>query len=85
MKQAGEALGGYRPSISLQYDFSMQFDALPRIPILLLLNDADEEFPAHCSVLLQRRAETYLDAECLAILARMLPSNLKKRAAHAIQ
>ena len=83
LKRAGEALGGYRPTIDLQYDFSMQFDALPRIPVLLLLNDADEEFPAHCSVLLERRAEAYLDAECLAILARLLAANLKKRLKNA--
>jgi hypothetical protein len=41
--------------------------ALPRISLLLLFNDGDEEFPAKCTVLFQRHAEYYLDPECLAI------------------
>ncbi|MBW2248424.1 MAG: DUF3786 domain-containing protein, partial [Deltaproteobacteria bacterium] len=37
------------------------------------------EFPAHCSILFERRAEKYLDAECLAILGMLLSVYLRKR------
>jgi dienelactone hydrolase len=54
----------------------MRFDALPKIPILLLFNDADDEFPAQCLLLFERRAEKYLDMECLAILGWLLAGYL---------
>ncbi len=41
-------------------------------------NDADDEFPAQSSVLFQRRAEKYLDPECLAIAGRLLFTYMKK-------
>jgi hypothetical protein len=58
----------------------MQFNPLPRVPLLLLFNDADDEFPAHCSLLFERRAEKYLDAESLGILGMLLSVYLRKRA-----
>ena len=60
-------LGGYSPGVSLSYDLAMQFDALPKVPILLLFNDLDSEFPAQSSILFERRADRYLDVESLAI------------------
>jgi hypothetical protein len=80
MAQAGERLGGYGPEMNLAYDFSMRFDGLPRVPVILLFNDADDEFPAKCTVLFQRRAEQYLDAESLAMLGRNLYFVLQKEA-----
>ncbi len=65
-------------NIEVNYDLSMQFDALPRVPVMLLFNDADDEFPAKSSVLFERRAEKYLDAECLAMVGRLLFTYLKK-------
>jgi hypothetical protein len=78
LKQAGALLGGYRPEIDAEYDVAVQFDALPMIPVVMLFNDGDDEFPASCSVLFERRVETYLDAECIAMLGRQLFSRLKK-------
>ena len=78
MKQACKTLGGYQPDIEANYDLSMQFDALPQVPVMLLFNDVDEEFPAKSSVLFERRAEKYLDAECLAMVGRLLFTYLKK-------
>ena len=78
MKEACKTLGGYPPDMEVTYDLSMQFDALPRVPVILLFNDADEEFPAKSSVLFKRRAEKYLDAECLAMVGRLLFTYLKK-------
>ncbi|MFC1819692.1 DUF3786 domain-containing protein [Thermodesulfobacteriota bacterium] len=79
LKEACKELGGYSPDIELSYDISMQFDLLPRIPVLMLYNDADDDFPARCSVLFERRAENYLDAECLAMVGRLLFTCLKEK------
>jgi hypothetical protein len=55
----------------------MQFNALPKIPVLMLFNDTDDEFPAQCAVLFERRAEKYLDMECLAMVGMLLFEYLK--------
>jgi hypothetical protein len=47
---------------------------------LILFNDADEEFPAQCMVLFERRAENYLDMECLAMVGMLLFEQLKRAA-----
>ena len=78
LKAAGELLEGVPPDMDLPYDLSMQFNLLPRVPILMLFNDVDDEFPAKCSVLFERRAENYLDAECLAIAGKVLFTTLKE-------
>jgi len=51
--------------------------ALPRIPILFLFNDADERFPARASILYQRRAAHFLDAECRVMVDWYLLEHLK--------
>lgn len=58
------------------YDLSMMFSALPRIPIYLNFNDADDEFPAKCIILYKSDAEKYLDMECLAITGTYLAGKL---------
>lgn len=78
LQAAGERLDGRRPDMELPHDLSIQFQALPRISMLLLFNDADEEFTARCSILYQRKAEAYLDAECLAVAGRLLYTSLVK-------
>jgi hypothetical protein len=78
LKQAGTLLGGNRPELDAEYDVAMQFNALPMIPVLMLFNDTDNEFPASCSVLFERQVEAYLDAECIAMLGRQLFVHLKK-------
>ena len=39
---ASKKLGGYPPDIKLPYDLTMQFDLLPKVPALMLFNDADD-------------------------------------------
>ena len=80
LKESGKALGGITVKEQFSQDISLQFNLLPRIPVLLLFNDRDEEFPASCSVLFERRAENYLDAECLAIAGKYLAGSLIKKA-----
>ena len=78
IKNAGRILKGYSPEIEVSYDLSMQFNALPKVPVVMLFNDTDDEFSATCSVLFERRAENYLDPECLAMVGRYLFTYLKK-------
>ncbi|MCF8025389.1 MAG: DUF3786 domain-containing protein [Desulfobacteraceae bacterium] len=78
LKKAGHALGGYPPNLDIDYDLAMQFDALPRVPLLMLYNDADEEFPAKCFVLFKSGVEKFLDSECIAMLGWQLFNHLNK-------
>ncbi len=77
--EAAAALAGGEPVADYPYDTAMVFKALPRVPMLLLFNDADEEFPAQATVLFEKRVEQFLDAECLAMLAVALVNRLKQK------
>ena len=80
LESAAKKIGGYAPAADFPYDFSMQFDALPKVPLLLLYNDKDEEFPAQCAVLFEKRAEVFLDMECLAMAGMLFCEYLRKAA-----
>ena len=80
LKVACQEIQGHPPIATFSYDLCMQFTALPKIPVLMLFNDADEEFAAQCTVLFERRAENYLDMECLAMLGMLLFEYLKSAA-----
>lgn len=73
-------LGGTRADIGVSADLAMMLPALPRVPVLLLYNDRDEEFPAQASLLFERRAEKYLDMECLAMVGWLLAMWLMRKA-----
>ena len=70
-------LGGAAADLELSYDLSLQFQPLPRLPLLMLFNDQEEGFPAACSLLFDDSAPDYLDMECLAILGLVLAEALK--------
>lgn len=72
LKQGIKSLNAIQPELDAEYDLAAEITALPKIPMLLLFNDADEGFPASCSVLMHRCSEKYLDAECLAMLGYRL-------------
>jgi hypothetical protein len=78
LRRACVQLGGRDPGLGWGYQLSMKFDPLPHVPILLLFNDADEEFQAQCLLLFERRAEKFLDMESLAILAWLLTDYLNQ-------
>ena len=82
LEEAGKSIGGYAPADELSYDLSMRFDALPKLPLLLLFNDKDDEFPAQCSVLFEQRAEKFLDMECLAMVGMLFFEYLKTAASY---
>ncbi len=77
LEKAGKKMGGYPPNEEFPYDVSMQFDALPKVPLLLLFNDQDEEFPAQCGVLFEKRTEKFIDMECLAMVGMLFFEYLK--------
>ncbi len=68
--------GGYESGVSAGYDFGARFDVLPKIPVVLLFNDKDKEFDATAKLLFEKRADAYLDAECLAILGNLFCRSL---------
>ncbi len=80
LEAAARRLNGRPPAADFPYDLCLQFPALPKVPVLMLFNDADEEFAARCAVLFERRAETYLDMECLAMVGMLLFERLKAAA-----
>ena len=57
-------------------ELAAQFQALPRVPLYLVFHDADEEFPAQCTLLFRRDAAEYLDMECLAMIGSTLAHRL---------
>ena len=64
--------------MELSCDLIVGFDALPRVPIVLVFTDADEEFAAASTVLFESRARHYLDMECLGMIGSLLVEQLKR-------
>lgn len=77
LEAAAERLGSRSSDLDLSHDFHRVFIGLPRLPLLLAFNDADEDFPAQASVLFEKRAERYLDMECLAMVGWLLCDRLR--------
>jgi hypothetical protein len=80
LEKASDALGAGNPDMNIACDLCRQFTPLPRMPLLLVFNDADDEFPASASLLFEKRASTYLDAESQAILGHALANRLRSAA-----
>ena len=78
LRTAAERLGGRPPSLDLSYDYLSIIVALPRVPLLLLFNDADEDFPAQGAVLFEYRIRHYLDMECVGMVGTLLVEHLEK-------
>ncbi|VFQ45791.1 DUF3786 domain-containing protein [Desulfoluna butyratoxydans] len=71
------AFGGQPFATDVSCELAFRFQALPRIPVVLLFNDADEDFPAQATLLFQQDASAYLDMECLAMVGSTLAARLK--------
>ena len=59
-------------------EIDVVIEALPRVSLRLVFNDADDEFPASCTALLDRTVETFIDGESLAVLGAIFTSRLKE-------
>jgi hypothetical protein len=77
LRRACKQLGIILEGSKLAYDLVARFDPLPRVPLWLLFNNGDNDFPAVSRILFERRAEQHLDAECLAMLGGILHARLK--------
>lgn len=77
LKHGMTALKGVAPDLDVSYDLAIQVAGLPKILMVMLFNDADDTFPPACSLLFERQVETYLDAECIAMLGYRLAVQLK--------
>jgi len=77
LKNACMALGGQPGDAPFSCDLAIKFPVLPKVNLLMLFNDQDEEFPAECSILFEKHADAYLDMECLAMLGMVLVGWLK--------
>ena len=76
LRAACQALGGSDPGLDWPHQLCMRFNALTRVPLLLLFNDKDDEFPADCRLMFEQRAEHFLDMECLAMVGWQLSDYL---------
>lgn len=70
-------LGGHPFDTEVSCQLAVKFQALPKVPLFLLFNDADEDFPAQATLLFQKNAASYLDMECLAMIASTLAYRLQ--------
>ena len=83
LQRASRQLKGRIQADHPGYDLSVVFDALPRIPLCLQFNAADDLFPAQCSLLFEPSAETFLDMPSLFILGTYLAGRLVGHSAAA--
>jgi hypothetical protein len=76
-KKPADTAGRYAcTGMDIACDLCRCFYPLPKMPLLLVFNDADDDFPASASLLFEKRASTYLDAESQAILGHALTDRL---------
>ena len=58
------------------YDLCVELAALPRVPVRSSFNDRDEDFPAQCTPLFRKSAETYLTLKSMAVAGTWLAGKL---------
>lgn len=75
---ASKELNGKTGEFSTSYDVCMEFNALPKIKVLLLFNDNDGGFAASSSILYNKQAEEYLDPESLIMVGIAFTNHLTK-------
>ena len=78
LRPAVDALGGRPPETEYPFDVAAVIQVLPRLPVLFLFNDAEDQFPAKTSILYERRAASFLDAECRVMVDWYLLEHLKR-------
>jgi hypothetical protein len=76
LRGACDVLGGEEVEGPMKGDLCVRFAALPRVPMLLIFYDGDEDLPASATVLFDQSAHLFLDMECLAVLGWVLADDL---------
>jgi hypothetical protein len=74
-ERAARALGGQRQALG---EAAFAFQALPRVPLLAVYWQGDEDFPSTCQVLFDASASHYLPTDAYAILGSTLTRRLIK-------
>ena len=74
-ERAAQALDGLRKPLG---DAAYMFQALPRVPLMAVFWQGDEEFPSTCQVLFDAAARHYLPTDAYAILGSTLTRRLIK-------
>ncbi len=72
--RAAENLGGEKAAYG---DYSYVLPVFPRVPVMFVLWQGDEEFPASGTILFDATAGSYLPTEDYAMLSGLLVSKLK--------
>jgi hypothetical protein len=75
LEKSGEAKGS-RQIGGLGGDVCLRFSAFPKIPVVLIFYDADDDFPSSARILFDSSALQFLDMECLAVLGMILADEL---------
>jgi hypothetical protein len=78
LRAACKRMGGVTVEVKGNYDAAFEFRFFPRYPVLLLFSDAlpEENFPAQCTLLLDRNAPRYLDIESTVVLGEEFAARL---------
>lgn len=79
LHQAALAIGGELAGerCEASADLALYFNAMPKMPLLLTFNDADEDFGAEAKVFYDLIAPNFLDLECLAVMGLILVLELE--------
>lgn len=80
LERAARTLGGEPAVTEARVDAAWRFPALPRLPLMITVNDADEDFPAEAKLFYDLTAPNFLDLECLAALGLILVLELEAAA-----
>ena len=81
-RAAAEALGGRAVEMG---DAAYEFQALPRVPVIVILWVADDEFPARARFLLDKWAHHHLPLDALWVLCRVLAKRLIAMATRGVE
>jgi hypothetical protein len=74
-EEAAQVLGGARYPLG---DAAYAFQVLPRVPLLVVYWQGDEDFPSSCQILFDAAASHYLPTDAYAILGSTLTRRLIK-------
>ncbi|MFZ5585873.1 MAG: DUF3786 domain-containing protein [Thermodesulfobacteriota bacterium] len=80
LARAAAAIGGQPAEMAARFDAAWAFPALPKAPLAVTVNDADEDFPAEAKLFYDITAPNFLDLECLAVLGLILVLELEAAA-----
>jgi hypothetical protein len=78
LRLACERMGGVPANVKGNQDAAYAFRFFPRYPALLLFFDAisEENFPAQCTLLLDKNVDRYLDIESIVVLGEEFAGRL---------